>query len=476
MAYRTFILSAVSALALSGCAVGPDRVSPSPPSPSATSGPFLSAQNDIVTANPLPQDWWRLYEDPVLDGLVADALGANTDIRQAVARMDRARAALRGARSDRLPTVGLTASAAYSRTPEFETPPGADRTGTGISLGADVSYEVDLFGRVSGQISASRNDLAAAQADADAVRVMVVADTTLAYANAASAAARIDVARSIVALLDDSLRLTRRRHEVGMADGLAVARIQSLRDQRAATIPEIEAQRSAALFALATLTGRTPAELPTISGERSIPLEIAAPLPVGDGTQLLARRPDVRAAEQRLLADTDRIGVARADLYPRITLGGSVGSSASSVSNLFSGGPLGFILGPLIDWVFPNREPVFARIDAAKADARASLAAFDGAILNALQETETALSRYAGAIERRRSLEQAMRAANKAARITRAQNREGVIDSLDLLDAERTLAETRAELADQDALVSSRQIDLFRALGGSWSAERETAS
>ena len=476
MAYRTFILSAVSALALSGCAVGPDRVSPSPPSPSATSGPFLSAQTDIVTANPLPQDWWRLYEDPVLDGLVADALGANTDIRQAVARMDRARAALRGARSDRLPTVGLTASAAYSRTPEFETPPGADRTGTGISLGADVSYEVDLFGRVSGQISASRNDLAAAQADADAVRVMVVADTTLAYANAASAAARIDVARSIVALLDDSLRLTRRRHEVGMADGLAVARIQSLRDQRAATIPEIEAQRSAALFALATLTGRTPAELPAISGERSIPLEIGAPLPVGDGTQLLARRPDVRAAEQRLLANTDRIGVARADLYPRITLGGSVGSSASSVSNLFSGGPLGFILGPLIDWVFPNREPVFARIDAAKADARGSLAAFDGAILNALQETETALSRYAGAIERRRSLEQAMQAANKAARITRAQNREGVIDSLDLLDAERTLAETRAELADQDALVSSRQIDLFRALGGSWSAERETAS
>tara|TARA_Y100000815_G_scaffold62893_2_gene51449 strand:+ start:2602 stop:4032 length:1431 start_codon:yes stop_codon:yes gene_type:complete len=476
MAYRTFILSAVSALALSGCAVGPDRVSPSPPSPSATSGPFLSAQTDIVTANPLPQDWWRLYEDPVLDGLVADALGANTDIRQAVARMDRARAALRGARSDRLPTVGLTASAAYSRTPEFETPPGADRTGTGISLGADVSYEVDLFGRVSGQISASRNDLAAAQADADAVRVMVVADTTLAYANAASAAARIDVARSIVALLDDSLRLTRRRHEVGMADGLAVARIQSLRDQRAATIPEIEAQRSAALFALATLTGRTPAELPAISGERSIPLEIGAPLPVGDGTQLLARRPDVRAAEQRLLADTDRIGVARADLYPRITLGGSVGSSASSVSNLFSGGPLGFILGPLIDWVFPNREPVFARIDAARADARGSLAAFDGAILNALQETETALSRYAGAIERRRSLEQAMQAATKAARITRAQNREGVIDSLDLLDAERTLAETRAELADQDALVSSRQIDLFRALGGSWSAERETAS
>ena len=126
--------------------------------------------------------------------------------------------------------------------------------------------------------------------------------------------------------------------------------------------------------------------------------------------------------------------------------------------------------------VVPAPPPGVARIDAARADARGSLAAFDGAILNALQETETALSRYAGAIERRRSLEQAMQAATKTARITRAQNREGVIDSLDLLDAERTLAETRAELADQDALVSSRQIDLFRALGGSWSAEQETAS
>ncbi|MFN6935085.1 MAG: efflux transporter outer membrane subunit [Tsuneonella sp.] len=468
MQLRTNALAAVSALALSACATGPVEVA-STIAPAATAGPFLSAESGTVTANPLPADWWRMYEDPVLDGLVADALAANTDIRQAAARIDRARAALRGARADRLPDAGLSASAGYARTPAAQTLPGADRTGGAFSIGADVSYEVDLFGRVSGGISAARGDLAAARADADAVRVMVVADTTRAYADAASAAARAEVARGIVRLLDDSLRLTQRRHDAGLSDGLAVARIEALRNQRAATIPAIEAQRSAAVFALATLTGRTPSQLPAISGERSVPLEIAAPLPVGDGAQLLARRPDVRAAEQRLLADNARIGVARADLYPRITLGASVGSSASSIGNLFSGGPIGFLLGPLIDWAFPNREPVRARIDAASADAAGSLAAFDGTVLTALQETEAALSAYARAVEQRRVLVAAVEAASRAARITRAKNRQGVIDSLQTLDAERTLAEAQSALSDQDAFVSQRQIGLFRALGGGWS-------
>ena len=474
MHLRNLALCAVSALALSACAAGPADIA-SPVPPAASAGPFLSAEEGVVSASPLPADWWRLYDDPVLDDLIADAASANTDVRQAVARIARARAALRGARADRLPQGGLNASAGYGRTPADQTPPGADRSGTSFGIGADISYEVDLFGRVSGSVAAARGDLAAAQADADAVRVMAIADTTQAYAAAASAAARIDTARSIVALLDDSLRLTGKRHDAGLTDGLAVARIETLRQQRAATIPAIEAERKAALFALATLTGRAPSQLPAIAGERALPLEITAPIPVGDGAQLLARRPDVRAAEQRLMADTARIGVARADLYPRITLGGSVGSSASSIGNLLSGGPLGFLLGPLISWAFPKQEPVRARIDAAGADAEASLAAFDGTVLTALQETETALSDYARALEQRQALTAAQAAAGRAARITRAQNREGVVDSLQTLDAERTFAEAQAALADQDALVSQRQIALFRALGGGWSASDERA-
>jgi len=459
-------LASLSALALSACAVGPDYVA-SAPSP-ASSGPFLSVDRPVFTPAPLPTGWWRLYNDPVLDRLVEDALAANTDMRQALARVERARASLRGARADRLPQTSITASSTYNRLPETQVPAGAKREDWSHDVGLDIAYEADLFGRVTRENEAARADLAASQADADAARVMVIADTTRAYADAASGAARLRVAHDIVDLLDRSLALTRKRYADGLENGLAVARIATLRDQRAADIPTLEAQRQAALFRLATLTGRAPAELPPIAGERSVALEIGQPLPVGDGAQLLARRPDVRAAERRLAADTARIGVATADLYPRITFGASIGSTGPNLGDLFTGGPLRWLLGPLLSWAFPNQEPARARIDAANADAKASLAAFDGAVLTALQESETALSAYAAAIDRRRALQSASEQAERAARIVRAQQREGAVNSLDRLDAERTLAEAKAQLAEQDAAVSRAQIDLFRALGGGW--------
>ena len=466
MTVRHLLLSTLSALALSGCAAGPDYVAPIPPATS--SGPFLSAADPAFTPTPVPAGWWRLYNDPVLDGLVQDTLAANTDVRVALARIERARAALRGARADRLPQTSIGAGASYGRSPESQVLPGADRESWNLDTGIQVSYEADLFGRVSRGIEAGRAGLEAADADADAVRVVVVADTARAYADAASGAARLRVAREIVDLLDRSLDLTRKRHDAGLATGLDVARIAGLRQQRAAEIPQIEAERQAALFRLATLTGRTPADLPAIAGARSVPLEVTKPLPVGDGSQLLARRPDVRAAERRLAADTAQIGVATADLYPHITFGASLGSTGPDIGDVFTGGPLRWLLGSLLSWAFPNQEPARAKIAAAKADTQASLARFDGTVLLALQESETALSNYAKALERRGALQAAEQEAEKAAGITRAQQREGRINSLDLLDAERTLAEARALLADQDAAVSAAPIDLFRALGGGW--------
>jgi NodT family efflux transporter outer membrane factor (OMF) lipoprotein len=352
--------------------------------------------------------------------------------------------------------------------PENQRPAGAPREDWSYDAGIDVGYELDLFGRVGRGIEAARGDLAASEADADAVRVLVVADTTRAYADAASDAGRLRVAQEIVALLDQSLGLIRKRYDAGLENGLAVARIATLREQRAAEIPAIEAERNAALFRLATLTGRAPADLPPIAGERSVALEIEQALPIGDGAALLARRPDIRAAERRLAADTARIGVATADLYPRITLGASVGSTGPDIGDIFSGGPLRWLLGPLLSWSFANQEPIRARIDAAEADAKGSLAAFDGAVLTALEETETALSNYAHAIERRRALQAASLEAEKAARIVRAQQREGTVNSLERLDAERTLADATAQLATQDAEVSRAQVDVFRALGGGW--------
>lgn len=462
---RSLLLTA-SALALSACAAGPDYIAPA--RPQAAAGAFV-ATSAAVTPQPVQGDWWRLYNDPVLDGLVTDALAANTDVRAAVARIGRARAGLRGAHADRLPQADASASANYGRLPAIQRMPGMDRETWQVDAGLDVSYEVDLFGRVSRGVEAARGDLGAAQADADAVRMIVAADTARAYADAVSAAERLGVAERIVALLDQSITLTERRRDVGLATRLDTARIGALRNQRQAEVPNFAAARDTALFRLATLTGRTPAELPAAARARTTTLRLAQPIPVGDGAALLARRPDVRAAERRLAASTARIGVATSALYPRITLGGSGGSTGTGFDDIFGAGPLRWLLGGLIRWTV-NPEPARARIAAAEAESQEALAAFDGTMLRAIEETETALSVYAHALERRTALQAAQAEAATAVNIARARQREGDIDSLALLDAERTFADAEAALAAADAQIAAAQVDLFRALGGGWQA------
>jgi outer membrane protein, multidrug efflux system len=302
------------------------------------------------------------------------------------------------------------------------------------------------------------------------VRVTVVADTVRAYVEAAADARRIAVARSTLELLDRSLRITGVRAERGLADNLDVIRLRQLRDQQAAEVPPLLAEREAALFRLATLTGRTPSELPDDAAARQDTPKVAQPIPVGDGRELLARRPDVRAAERRLAADTARIGIATADLYPRISFGASAGSTAVSATDLFGGGALRWLVGPLLSWAFPNQEAIRARIGQSRADAAADLARFDGTVLQALEETETALTRYRNALLRQASLEQARDAAARAANASLARQRVGRIDFLTVLDAQRTQANADLDYAASEAAVAIAQVDLFRALRGSWEA------
>ncbi|MDV3258536.1 MAG: TolC family protein [Sphingomonas sp.] len=454
------ILTITSALALAACATGPDYVQPE--TRAAAAGPFVSAVAPAVQGiAPARDNWWRLYEDPVLDQLIADALGGSTDIRIAVARLAKARAALGEARVDRLPQGGVDAAATRGREP------GSSDASGSFDAGLDIAYEVDLFGRVDRGIEAAGNDVGAAKADLAATRVAIVAETARAYADAASAAERLEVAARIVELLDRSLELTGRRVEIGLNSRLDTARIATLRNQRQAEIPAIAAERDNALFRLAMLTGRAPAELPQAAGARNHSLKLGQPIPVGDGAQLLSRRPDVRAAERRVAAASARIGVATAELYPRISLGGSLSASGGSIGSLFSN-PVGFLLGPLISWSFSDHARARARVAGAEATSREALAEFDGAVLRALQETETALSAYANALRRREALSAARNEAEVAANIVRARQREGEVDSLALLDAERTFAEAEAALADMDGQLVARQIDLFRALGGGW--------
>lgn len=465
---KAILLTSLSALALSACAAGPTYVAPLPPPTAAA--PFVTTNAATVTTD-TELNWWRMYRDPVLDGLVADALAANTDLRVAVARLDTARASLRGAKSDREPQVNAGASGNYARSSQLQSLPGLARERATYDVGLDVSYELDLSGRVRRNVEAARGDVGAAQADADAVRVSIVAATTRAYVDAASSAERLAVARRIVDLLEKSTTLTGKRVDAGRATRLDQVRIAALRDQRAALVPQIESERQAALFRLATLTGRTPRDLPASASARSTTPRLDQPIPIGDGAALLARRPDVRAAERRLAASTARIGVQTSQLYPQISLGASIGSTATTVGDLFTGGPVRWLLGPLLNWSL-NQSAARAKIAGAKAETRGALASFDGSVLSALEETETALSTYARELDRRTQLQSARDNAATAARITRARQREGTIDFLEVLDAERTFADSDAELAAADARIADTQIDLFRALGGGWQSRQ----
>jgi len=211
MRLAKILLPAVSSLAVVACAAGPTYVPPS--LDAVVEKPLITAGAPVSDAD-TPAQWWKLYDDPVLDGLVADALAANTDIRVAVARLDRPRASLRGARSDLLPQTELSASPAYGRLPADQRSAGAKREDWQVDAGLSVSYELDLSGRVRREIEAAHGDVGAAGADADAVRIGIVAETTRAYIEASSAAEQIKVAQNIVDLLDHSAGITQKRFEI----------------------------------------------------------------------------------------------------------------------------------------------------------------------------------------------------------------------------------------------------------------------
>ncbi len=450
----------LSSVALAACtAVGPNYRSPAPTAPSQA--PFVSAQSPAFTQNQPPGRWWSLFGDPVLDRLVEQALTANTDLRVAAANLARARAVLRETRAGRLPTTGVSASASYAKQPGLP----AD---TIYDAGLDASYQVDLFGGISRAIEAGRADVGAVQAAFDNTRISVAAETTRAYADACSAGQQLAVARESLRLQEETFALTRRQFEGGRGTALETGQAGAQLEQVRAALPTLEAERRAALFRLAVLTGRPPADFPREVADCSRPPSLNGPIPVGDGAALLARRPDIRRAERELAAATARVGVATADLYPKVSLGGSAGLTSNSIG--ISKDAFRFSLGPLINWSFPNLVVARARVAQAQASAQGALASFDGVWLGALRETETALTRYTADLDRREALRRARAQAADAARIARLRYQAGRESFQIVLDNERSLSSIEAELARADAQLSDDLISLFLALGGGWQA------
>ncbi len=466
---RASLLVLFPAALLAGCVAGPDYHGPegSIAQAPAAAAPFVAAQESDFVEAALPDKWWELYDDQRLDALVEEALAANADLRVADANLRQASAVLRQAEAGRRVTTTVSGGVELDR----EASTGYSLPGIlGYDAGISAGLPLDLSGKIRRAIEASRADEEVVRAARDDTRVAVAAAVTRAYASVCAANYGLAANARVTKLLGETLDVTRRLQRAGRGTAFDVTRARTALEQSEAALPAYEAERQANLFLIATLLGKVPAQYPEdIANCDTLPV-LSQPMPVGDGAALIRRRPDIRAAERQLAADTARIGVAMADLYPQVSLGGSAGLSGP-FSDIGSGSSLGFSLGPLISWSFPDRTIVRAEISAAGAQADVDLASLDATVLDALRETETALIAYARGQDQvaayRKARDSAAEAADQAEKLFRF----GRADFLSVLDAQQSLAAAETALASAETEAVDRQVDIFLALGGGWQGE-----
>jgi NodT family efflux transporter outer membrane factor (OMF) lipoprotein len=461
--------AALLAVALAACAVGPDYKPPTPPA--HATAPLVTPSSAVATPDQPPDTWWKLYEDARLDALVQEAFAANDDLKIAEANLAGARAIYLAARSARLPRTNVALGVDYGR--DAVTDEILELTGRRpmtfwfYDAVLDVNYEVDLFGHVKRSIEAAGAGAQAGEAQRDAVRVTVAAETARAYAQSCAFGEQIAVARRSLELVSRESEITARRRAAGAGSEFDVVRARALVEQVRATIPPLEGERRAAQFELAALLGRTPADLPDLASCVSPPL-LKALLPAGDGASLLRRRPDIRAADRRLAAAVAQIGVATADLYPRFSLTALYGSIATPWPLLDTSYGQTWAINPSIDWTFPIQTGLRARVMQTKAEAAAALAHFDSVVLTALKETAQALSNYAAEVDHHAALAAARAEAQRAFELAHGQFVAGAVSNLDLLNSEQTLVAAEAAVAVSDMAMVQDQIAVFKALGGGW--------
>ncbi|WP_281718488.1 efflux transporter outer membrane subunit [Pandoraea apista] len=465
-------MSAVAAAAalVAGCTtVGPDYHLPENSvmrSPEAN-GPIAGNTQHAVSIAAVPDDWWQLYDDPKLDALVKEALAANTNVRVALANVRRAIAMYHEVESENLPQGGVEANAARAQLSgesflQEEKLPVINLAAAALS----VSYQIDFFGKLARADEAALAAAEASQAALDVARVSVAAETVRAYVQSCAANHEYDIASEQLQLQEKSVAITRKLVDAGRDQPTDLLRAQAQADTLRAALPHFQAQHEAATYRLAVMLGKVPGTLDaSIAQCRRIP-QLSQTLPVGDGTALLKRRPDVRQAERELASATAKIGVATADLYPSIRLGASIGASGV-LEHFGQGRTEQWTVGPMITWSLPTNG-VRAHIKGMEAGADAALAHFDGVVLKALQETQTSLSAYTRELQRDDALRDARDKSRAAAEQNHKLYQAGRAPYLTSLDAERTHANAEAALAASETQVAMDQVNLFLALGGGW--------
>ena len=455
---------AVAATLFSGCAVGPNYHEPQ----AAVADRFDNADASTYSAGDDVAQFWRGFHDTTLDELVGQALAANHDVRIAQTRVREARALRRDAAFDLAPAV--TAGGGYTkvRTATDATAPGVPRVSELYDAGFDAFWELDFFGRTRRGLEASHAELGAVEAGQRDVLVTVTAEVTRTYFELRGAQQQLDVARRNVGNQKATLDLARARLEAGSGTELDTARAQAQLSATLGGIAPLEAAVARAIHRLSVLIGREPGALrPELSPAQDLP-PLPGIVPVGDPAGLLRRRPDIRIAERTVAADTARVGVAVADLFPRVAFTGSTGYAAVSSAALGERGTGSYILAPGITWSIFDLGHVQARIGAAKWHKEGSLLRYQQVVLEALEETESSLATHARARERLVHDQAAVSASLTAAGLARVRYENGASDFLQVLDAERTLLESEDRLARSRTQAATSLVAVYKSLGGGW--------
>ncbi len=467
---RAGVVAAAAVALLTACAGGPGYQRPASELPATWNVPEQGA----VSSSKVGAQWWKVYGDARLDRVVDDALGHNANLLLAIARVDEARAQLGYAQSNQAPgvdaTFGRSRNESSLRTGTL--PPGAPRERNDYRAALNVSYELDLWGRLRLLTDAARAELLATEAARETVRITLAADVVQAYFALRALDLQVATTRRTVATRGEGIKLQQKRFDNGVISGFELAQLQSELAAAEAQLPGLERRRLQTETALGVLLGRTPQEIFAISGERANAPVAGDPAPVvvpaGLPSELLLRRPDIVRAEQNMIAANARIAAARASLFPSITLTGFLGSESAAMRDLFTG-PAGIwsLAAGLAQPIFQGGR-LRAGVDIAEARERQALIQYQQAIQSAFKDVRDALDGQTQARQQFDAESRRVLSLRESLRLARLRFDNGIASQLDVLDAERNLLS--AELNQADALRAQRAAvaDLFKALGGGW--------
>lgn len=446
--------------------MGPNYVRPEVPVSKDWNTSFNGNLNTRDTDDQTLAAWWTTFNDRNLSGLIERAAAGNLDLKLARARVREARARRCIAEAALLPTLDGTGSATRSR-PVSD--PGSSKTSDLYTANFDAAWELDIFGGVRRSVEAAEGDLQASEEDLSNVLVSVLSEVALNYLDVRIYQERITVAEVNLESQSETYQLAQWRYEAGLSDELAVQQARYNLENTHSQIPALRTGLDAAMNRVAVLLGEQPGRVHAELEQREPipvpPLKVA----VGVPADLLRRRPDVRQAERELAAQTARVGVATADLYPKFALSGSIGLEFLTMNNTTSRS-LSLLGGPGVTWAIFQGGAVRQNIEAQSALQEQALIQYEAVILGALEEVENALVAYAEVQQRRQALSDATQAARRAAELAQQKYEAGLTDFANVLDAQRSLLSFQEQLALSNGNVTSNLVRLYKALGGGWTS------